>query len=291
MSITIRRVTASDKASILEISSKIWGGDDYVPFVFDEWLKDPKGFFACAEYDGKISGFDRCVEVNPGYFWLEGLRADPKLQGHGVGEALTSFFIDLGIERKAHTLALSTYVDNKASIHIIEKNGFEKVAGFIFFETWRRKKITPKSVPGVEKIDSENALGFILDSDFVKLSNGYFPHGWKFINLQFGVKKVLNENSFIFGVKSQGEIVGLACGGEIVRGSGVLSVFFIDGTPKASSKLLKAVLSLKSIYSGIEFMIPAKQGQSFSTLDIIKKAKIRNHNNYAPDVFVYEKKL
>jgi GNAT superfamily N-acetyltransferase len=291
MSIVIRKVASRDKARILEISSKIWGGDDYVPFVFEEWLKDPKGFFACAEYDGNLTGFGRCVEVNPGYFWLEGLRADPKIQGHGVGAALTNFFIDLGIKRKAQTLALSTYIDNKASIHIIEKNGFKKVADFVFFETSRMKKIAPKNVPGVVSIDTEPAANFILHSDFIRLSNGYFPYGWKFVNSQFDLNGTLKKANFIFGVKKDKQILGLACGGEVVKGSGVLSVFFIDGTPKAVSKLLRAVLNLKSIYSGIEFMIPDTQRASISALDTIKKARIRNYNKFAPDVFVYEMRV
>ena len=41
--ITLRKATASDKPRIVEISSQIWEGEDYVPDVLDDWLADPSG--------------------------------------------------------------------------------------------------------------------------------------------------------------------------------------------------------------------------------------------------------
>ncbi len=291
MGIILRKVKASDKERILEISSRIWGGHDYIPSVFDEWLNDPQGFFACVELDGSVAGFGRCLKVNDEYFWLEGLRTDPKLQGHGVGKVLTDCFIEYGAKENAKTLALSTYIDNKASIHIIEKSGFKVVANFVYFETRRRKIIEQKSVKGVENININPAMDFIVNSKFIKLSKGYFPYGWKFVNVKYGLKTILNKADFIYGFKKDGKIAGLVCGAEVIKGFGNLSVFFIDGEREAVSKLAKAVFNLKSVYSGIEFMIPTLRGETIEAFEILKKFRIRNYNKFVPDVFVYEKTL
>ena len=40
----IKRVLASDREDILEISRHIWEGHDYLPSVFDDWVKDPKSY-------------------------------------------------------------------------------------------------------------------------------------------------------------------------------------------------------------------------------------------------------
>lgn len=291
MAITVRRVEEKDRGRILEISSRIWGGHDYIPSVFDEWLTDPQGFFACAELDGSVAGFGRCVKISEEYFWLEGLRTDPKIQGKGVGKALTNFFIEYGIKENAKTLALSTYIDNRASIHIIEENGFRVVSEFIYFETRRRKVVERKFVKGIESIGISPAVDFILNSKFVELSNGYFPYGWKFARANYGLKSVLRKTDFIYGVKEEGKIVALACGGEAFKGKGYLSVFFIDGKLKGVSKLARAIINLKSVYSGIEFMIPVSKGKSLEVLGVLKKLRIRNYNKLVPDVFVYEKQL
>lgn len=291
MAITVRRVEEKDRGRILQISSRIWGGDDYIPFVFDKWRKDPKGIFACAELDETVAGFGRCVKISDEFFWLEGLRTDPKLQGKGVGKALTNFFIEYGAKENAKTLALSTYIDNRASIHIIEEKGFRIVSEFIYFETRRRKVVERKLVKGIESIGISPAVDYILNSKFVKLSNGYFPYGWKFVKAKYGLKSVLRKTDFIYGVREEGKIVALACGGEVFKGTGYLSVFFIDGKLKGVSKLARAIINLKSVYSGIEFMIPVSKGKSLEVLGVLKKLRIRNYNKLVPDVFVYEKQL
>jgi len=291
MGIILRKVKASDKERILEISSRIWEGYDYIPSVFDEWLNDSQGFFACAELDGSVAGFGRCLKVNDEYFWLEGLRTDPKLQGHGVGKALTDCFIEYGAKENCKTLALSTYIDNKASIHIIEKSGFKVVANFVYFETRRRKIIERKPVKGVENISINSAMDFIVNSKFIRLSKGYFPYGWQFVNVKYGLEAILNKAGFVYGIRKDNKITGLVCGAELIKGFGNLSVFFIDGESEAVSKLVKAVFYLKSVYSGIEFMIPTFQGETIEAFEILKKLGIRNYNKFAPDVFAYEKTL
>jgi len=44
----IRKITLKDKPRMLEIVKNIWEGNDYMPLVFDSWVKDKKGEFAGA---------------------------------------------------------------------------------------------------------------------------------------------------------------------------------------------------------------------------------------------------
>ena len=43
MSLVLRPVTLEDRPRVLEISSQIWDGEDYVPEQFAEWLADRHG--------------------------------------------------------------------------------------------------------------------------------------------------------------------------------------------------------------------------------------------------------
>lgn len=295
MEIKIRKVEERDKSRIFEISSKIWGGNDYIPFVFEEWVKDPRGYFVCAEINGKIAGFGRCVKISNDYFWLEGLRADRSFKGKGIGESLTKFFIEKGSKEGAKTIALSTYIDNKASIHIIEKNGFRVVSQFVFFETIRRSRNPEKlrlfSTRNVENINIKVLENYILKSNFIKRSNGYFPFGWKFVKTDLGLEESLKKASVLLGYVEDGALKGAACGGEVLADSSSFSTFFIDGTETAVENLLKSILNLKRNYKHLEFMVPSNLENLNPLISTFKKYKIRNYNNYIPDVFVYEKKL
>ena len=42
-----------DTPGMLLISRQIWEGDDYVPKVWSEWLFDPEGLLAVAEFKEK----------------------------------------------------------------------------------------------------------------------------------------------------------------------------------------------------------------------------------------------
>ena len=53
----VGNVVREDKAEIFAISRKIWEGDDYVPLVFDDWVKEKKGEFTAVLNEGKIIGF------------------------------------------------------------------------------------------------------------------------------------------------------------------------------------------------------------------------------------------
>ncbi|HHR85460.1 MAG TPA: GNAT family N-acetyltransferase, partial [Candidatus Acetothermia bacterium] len=125
---TLRKATAADKPRITKISSQIWDGDDYVPEVLDDWLADPNGEVIVAIVDGKLISFARRSYILPGYAWFEGARTDPAYRNSGVAQEISHYFLQAVQREGADKIGLSTYIDNEASIHIIEKNGFRKVA-------------------------------------------------------------------------------------------------------------------------------------------------------------------
>jgi hypothetical protein len=76
-----RPAIESDRADVLEFCRNIWDGEDYVPYVWDEWFRDPTGLLAVAEYDGHAIGCSKITQISTGQWWLEGFRVDPKYQG------------------------------------------------------------------------------------------------------------------------------------------------------------------------------------------------------------------
>lgn len=61
MSLAIRRARLADHAAMLHITRTVWEGHDYVPFVWDRWLRDPNGAVLVADRDGRAVGLQHAV--------------------------------------------------------------------------------------------------------------------------------------------------------------------------------------------------------------------------------------
>jgi hypothetical protein len=55
--VLVRQAAVTDRARILEISSQIWDGNDYVPEVLDAWFADAEGELVVATLDGHVIAF------------------------------------------------------------------------------------------------------------------------------------------------------------------------------------------------------------------------------------------
>jgi RimJ/RimL family protein N-acetyltransferase len=124
---TVRRMSAADKPAVLAISSQIWEGRDYLPRVFDEWVRDAEGEFAAVLLEGRVVGCGELTWFTPVDAWLEGLRKDPAVKDKGLGGTLARyFFAKLAARPDLASLRFSTRSTNHASITVNEALGFQR---------------------------------------------------------------------------------------------------------------------------------------------------------------------
>ena len=123
----VRKIRPSDKARAIEITKDIWDGDDYLPLVFDKWVKEKEGeFVAAIDKKGKLIGFEKLTMVTKHDAWIEGLRKDMKSKIKGVGVFLTNYFLKkLSKNKDIRTIRFSTYFQNVESIGLFQKIGFK----------------------------------------------------------------------------------------------------------------------------------------------------------------------
>ncbi len=140
----LRRVRKEDKEKILEICSSIWEGDDYIPIIFDRWIKDRKGEFTAVWFEGKIVGMGKLTYLTDHDVWLEGLRADPRAQLHGIGKTITSYYLKKLKKRKnVHSIRFSTYFANVQSRKLSENAGFRVIHTMSnkHYNIWKRESV------------------------------------------------------------------------------------------------------------------------------------------------------
>ena len=292
MGVTIRTARSADRARILAISAQIWEGDDYVPGVIDDWMRMRDSEVAVAEVNGVVIAFARTVNLAPGYVWLEGIRTDTASQGQGAGKALTEYFIEKAAREDARRIGLSTYVDNLASIHIIEKYGFERQASFILAQA--ELDCAARSYAALSSevlaVEGGEAHAWILDSKALSMSSGFMPQGWKFWPAARPDGTAWPPFDKAFGLRSSnGALHSLAVVCRPDHGPGEVTIDFADGTPEGLDVLVRHILATYPGARNIQTMIPARQEAHTALLESVTALEFNVWRHGDPDVFVYER--
>lgn len=119
-----RPALPKDTQDVMELTSKIWEGDDYVPYVWDEWLADCEGLLAVCEYGGKVIGLGKLTLLTRDQWWLEGLRVHPGYEDRGIASHLNDYLLNFWDEKGNGVVRLATASKREKVKHLSEKRGF-----------------------------------------------------------------------------------------------------------------------------------------------------------------------
>ncbi len=299
MSFSIRRASVNDRPRLLEISSQIWEGDDYIPNVIDTWITDPNAELAVAVEKGTADGkdlviaFARCSRLASGYAWLEGARTDPGYRNRGASKALLRYFLAQLQAEDAKTVALSTYVENKASIHIIEREGFRRREEYVYAErtslqrgalqtTVSEQPAHERDQRGIHTVDARAGLRFWKS---LREPVRFVPDGWKFIPAELGHRPV-EARLELLATDHQKPSTAVAVISKRGVATGILSIGLYATDPGDAGRLLDEANRRYPVERS-ELMIWPSSVSS----EIVATARDRGYsvwNDGNPDVFIYE---
>ena len=130
MEVKVREARASDKQPLMKFVSRIWGGHDYIPKIWDEWIRDKSGKIFVVVADGMQVGMNRVRLLPEGVGWLEGARIHPEFRGKGLASLLGKNSMKFGSARGTHIFRLTSGSRNRAAHKQIAKMGFAEIARF-----------------------------------------------------------------------------------------------------------------------------------------------------------------
>lgn len=287
--VSVRMALESDRSRILEISSQIWDGDDYVPALLDGWLADSEGELVVAASDGLVIAFAHRTWLCPGIAWLEAIRTDPAKQGRGAGKAITEYLIRSARNDGAARINLSTYIDNASSIHIIESYGFQLVGTFSYVE--RPAELDPPErlaeSTEIRPLSENETIRFVEHSAFLSLAHRRFPLGWKFFPFDHNPSEAITRLECRLGFWQEERLEAVLCIRQSPDQSDWITVNFLDGSPAAMRSLLHCALHR---YSGktLQSMVPVDNGEHAAAMGLFRDAGFKSWSEFRPDVFVYE---
>ncbi len=163
-----RPALPQDTPAILELTRHIWDGHDYIPFVWQDWLRDEEGLLVVAQLGSQIVGMGKLTKITAGEWWLEGLRVHPDFEGQGIATHIQTFLLDFWQKIGSGAIRLVTASQRIAVHRICQKSGFIKVAEL--------KSFSASAIQPSEEME----LG-AAGEHFVLITDLEWDEAWKFI--------------------------------------------------------------------------------------------------------------
>jgi GNAT superfamily N-acetyltransferase len=178
--VVCRPALPKDTADVMELTRTIWQGEDYVPHVWAEWLADPEGLLAVAEYAGRAIGLSKLTRLGPNEWWLEGLRVHPGFEGRGVASRLHDYLVGYWERSCSGVIRLATASFRKPVQHLCERSGFRKVGEYTQYAAdppapaGGPPDFRPLALP-----EAPEAVEFARRSPALPLAYGLMDLGWQ----------------------------------------------------------------------------------------------------------------
>ncbi len=181
--IVCRPAQAKDTEAVMELSSHIWEGGDYLPYVWEEWLADPEGLLGVAEIHGRVAGVFKLTRFQDDEWWMEGLRVHPDFQGQGVASHIHNYVVDTWRKIGKGVIRLVTASFNIKVHHMCEQGGFRRMVEVI---PYRAESLPEKteSFNLLTKEDAGQALELAESSEMFNLASRMVNLGWVYGDLQ-----------------------------------------------------------------------------------------------------------
>jgi ribosomal protein S18 acetylase RimI-like enzyme len=215
--ISYRRIVDSDYEDICDISKGIWGGNDYLPAIFNYWLHSPGYFLAAVDDEkNKVVGTGKYSILYDNSGWLEGLRVHNEYRGlkiaRGISEALLNIAKEELAEGKIKRIGFGTHETNVESISLMKKLNFKLKQEFILIEgsdeinkennfdikTWDLSCDDFLALDYFKRRDNMVPLAFVFQEPTIELYNEFKEHNsFISINGYNGIFKIKGEPNFI----------------------------------------------------------------------------------------------
>jgi ribosomal protein S18 acetylase RimI-like enzyme len=181
--VVCRPALAKDKAEVMEISSHIWEGGDYLPHVWNEWLADPDGLLGVAELEGRVVGVFKLTKFQDQEWYMEGLRVHPDFRDRGIASHIHQYVLDSWRRIGSGIIRLTTASSNVKVHRMCEQSGFQRIAEFIPYRAQVLDESGGKFIRA-EPNDARRAMEFVFNSQTHALSSGLINLGWVYADPQ-----------------------------------------------------------------------------------------------------------
>ncbi len=140
--IVVREALDTDREAVFRFCEKTWSWGDYIPRVWDKWMKNKSGKIFVATIKNVPVGISHVkVDKVKKEAWLSAARTAPEHRRKGVATAIARKCLKYAKQNGAEKARLVTSSDNKAARIVLQKLEFTPIAEFVEMIT---EKIKPR---------------------------------------------------------------------------------------------------------------------------------------------------
>ncbi len=178
----IRKVEETDKEEVIEMTSKIWDGRDYIPDYFDRWIEE--GGFICGTLDGEIVALAKHTWHGDDILWLEGLRVHPDYHEEGYGRKMIEGQLDFIEDLDYRAARFLTSDDNTPVKKVVEDAGFKLKNKYDYLRLKKKdfKDVDTSSQESDLEVGLENNVkevsDLVLTSQELEDNSGLYIEHW-----------------------------------------------------------------------------------------------------------------
>ena len=172
--IHVRKAHPTDREAVFKFCEKTWSWGDYIPKVWDKWLKEKNGRLLVATINRVPVGISHLSMDKPHEVWLGGARTDPNYRRMGVAIAITKKCLEYAKRKGAKVARLVTESDNIAAQTVAQKLGFKPIAEFVEMTTEKITEENSKNSKWAEKTETEALWDYLQTSETYRKAAGLY---------------------------------------------------------------------------------------------------------------------
>lgn len=280
----LRPARPADRTDVEALCAHIWGGEDYIPEVWEEWLADPEGELTVAELDGRVVGLAKLSHAADEEWWLEGLRVHPAYRRLGLARRIQAHQLEVAARLGAGVLRFATASYNRPVHRNAARDGFTRVAEFHMYAAEALPGCLSLRMLGPE--DLEAAWALVEKSSVRRAASGLYEVRWRWLKLTKERLAAHVAAGEVWGVDVNGSLAALAILPTNPRAER-LNVGYLDGTPDGLKALVWGLrlLAHQRGLTGVRVCPPADP----SLLEALRSA------GFSPDwehtLYIFEKPM
>jgi GNAT superfamily N-acetyltransferase len=198
---------------MMKIARLTWGGYDYLPFAFDEWLIDPNCYTFGIEIDEHLIALNNLRIIDDGRTgWMEGLRVHRDFRKRGLAGALTDHIVEFAASTGVSRVRYTTDTTNRASLRLAEEVGMgRKLDMGVFWAPTVQADSDRKGGPRLTTVGAEKV------HDLVLTNTGLIPLGilvfdWKAVDASESALRKVGEKCRLWANVRAGVLKSLSLG-------------------------------------------------------------------------------
>ena len=247
LQVFVREALESDREAVFDFCRQTWSWGDYIPHVWEKWLKEENGKVFVATVNGVPVGISRVTIDKPGEAWLSGARTAPQYRRMGVATAITMKCLEYAKSKGVKVARLVTEAVNTAAVAAVQRMGFKPVAEFIEMEL--EKPSSEESVGSFWANTSqlEAVWRFLQTSEVYLRAAGLYTVLYHWYSLdRLDLERFIEQRKAIVHVDGNGAVCGLILVDDAVASEwreNAVQTCYVDGDFEAvldMAKFLKA---------------------------------------------------